>query len=184
MAAKPVRLAQRRKAAGYSQEKLAEQLSVERSTIVRWESGETQPQPWVRPKLARALELSVGQLAELLIEPAATERFAVLSSMLALYPGLVGVARVILPKLADGGTLPASTSDPEGEPRKITVLRKASDCPDDESCPAQLAIDKHPERRYVILNQEFDQQILDASAHLIGPGEVLGWAEPDLLDGN
>jgi len=35
MAAKRVRLAQRRKAAGYSQEKLAERLGVERSTVVR-----------------------------------------------------------------------------------------------------------------------------------------------------
>lgn len=66
MAAKRIRLAQRRKAAGYSQEKLAERLRVERSTVVRWESTETEPQPWVRPKLAAALKITAGELQELL----------------------------------------------------------------------------------------------------------------------
>jgi transcriptional regulator with XRE-family HTH domain len=66
MAAKRVRLAQRRKAAGFSQEKLAEHLSVERSTIVRWERAETEPQPWMRPKLARALNITDDALHELL----------------------------------------------------------------------------------------------------------------------
>jgi tetratricopeptide (TPR) repeat protein len=45
---------------------LAYLLKVERSTIQRWEAGETRPQPWVRPKLARALGLSREQLTELL----------------------------------------------------------------------------------------------------------------------
>lgn len=45
MAAKRIRLARCRKAAGFSQEKLAERLGVERSTVVRWEMGETEPQP-------------------------------------------------------------------------------------------------------------------------------------------
>ena len=40
-AAKRRRLAQRRKALGLTQEGLAEQLGVERSTVVRWERGET-----------------------------------------------------------------------------------------------------------------------------------------------
>lgn len=66
MAAKRVRLAQRRKAAGFSQEKLAEHLSVERSTIVRWERAETEPQPWMRPKLARVLKVTDDALHELL----------------------------------------------------------------------------------------------------------------------
>jgi transcriptional regulator with XRE-family HTH domain/tetratricopeptide (TPR) repeat protein len=66
MAAKRQRLAQRRKAVGLSQEALAGVLGIERSTIVRWEAGETEPLPWIRPKLAGALRVSVDQLGELL----------------------------------------------------------------------------------------------------------------------
>lgn len=53
MAFKRRHFAQRRKAVGYSQEQLAERLGVERSTVVRWERGETEPQPWLRPRIAR-----------------------------------------------------------------------------------------------------------------------------------
>jgi transcriptional regulator with XRE-family HTH domain len=60
------RLAERRKAMGFSQERLAEKLAVDRSTVVRWEADDTDPQPWVRPKLAAVLELSLDQLGELL----------------------------------------------------------------------------------------------------------------------
>jgi tetratricopeptide (TPR) repeat protein/transcriptional regulator with XRE-family HTH domain len=70
MAAKRPRLAQRRKAVGFSQEALAGVLGVERSTVVRWECGETEPLPWLRPKLARALGVSVDQLEELLVPTA------------------------------------------------------------------------------------------------------------------
>jgi len=59
-------LARQRKAAGYSQEELAERLGVERSTVVRWEAGDTEPQPGLRPKIARALRVSLAQLDELL----------------------------------------------------------------------------------------------------------------------
>lgn len=60
------RLAQRRKTLGLTQEDLAELLGVERSTVVRWECGETEPGPWVRPKLAKALKVSADRLGELL----------------------------------------------------------------------------------------------------------------------
>jgi tetratricopeptide (TPR) repeat protein/transcriptional regulator with XRE-family HTH domain len=66
MAAKRPRLVQRRRVAGFSQDALASALSIERSTVVRWESGETAPQPWVRPKLAEALQVSLDELNELL----------------------------------------------------------------------------------------------------------------------
>jgi len=59
-------LAQRRKALGLTQEALADLLGVERSTVVRWERGDTGPQPWMRPKLARALRVSAERLGELL----------------------------------------------------------------------------------------------------------------------
>ena len=62
MAAKRRALAERRKAVGHTQEQLAELLGVERSTVVRWEAGETQPQPWCRPRLAEALAVSVDAL--------------------------------------------------------------------------------------------------------------------------
>lgn len=64
------RLVSTRKAAGFSQERLAEAVGVERSTVMRWERGETCPQPWARPKLARALGISDQALSELLVESA------------------------------------------------------------------------------------------------------------------
>ena len=72
IARKRTRFVARRKALGYSQEQLAEYVRVERSTIARWESGETAPQPWFRPKVARALQLSLEQLDELLAEGSLT----------------------------------------------------------------------------------------------------------------
>jgi transcriptional regulator with XRE-family HTH domain len=64
------RLAARRKAVGLSQEQLAEALGVDRSTVVRWERGDTAPQPWHRPRLAAALRISVDDLAALMAGPA------------------------------------------------------------------------------------------------------------------
>lgn len=68
MASRRQRFAARRKAVGYSQEQLAERVGVERSTVVRWEAGESEPQPWLRPKIARTLQVSLEQLDELLAE--------------------------------------------------------------------------------------------------------------------
>ena len=66
MAIKRRALAERRKAVGHSQETLAYLLGVERSTVVRWEAGATEPLPWLRPKLARALAVSIDELHQLL----------------------------------------------------------------------------------------------------------------------
>ncbi|MGH3342893.1 MAG: helix-turn-helix transcriptional regulator [Carbonactinosporaceae bacterium] len=66
MATRRLRLAQRRRAAGFSQERFAEILGVDRSTVTRWESGDTAPQPWLRPQIARSLQVSADQLDELL----------------------------------------------------------------------------------------------------------------------
>lgn len=59
-------LAARRKAAGFSQESLAHAIGVDRSTVARWESGGTAPQPELRAKLARRLGLDLADLRELL----------------------------------------------------------------------------------------------------------------------
>jgi tetratricopeptide (TPR) repeat protein/transcriptional regulator with XRE-family HTH domain len=60
------RLVQRRKALGLTQEALAELVAVGRSTVVRWERGESEPLPSVRHKLARALKVSTDLLESLL----------------------------------------------------------------------------------------------------------------------
>ncbi|MBO0610704.1 helix-turn-helix domain-containing protein [Myceligenerans salitolerans] len=52
------RLSDARKSAGYSQEALAEQLGIDRTTVQRWESGESRPQPLQRANLATALGLT------------------------------------------------------------------------------------------------------------------------------
>lgn len=67
------RLVTARQTAGHSQESLASSLGVERSTIQRWEGGETTPRPWYRPKLAAALGLGSDQLHALLHEQASPE---------------------------------------------------------------------------------------------------------------
>src|SRR6267378_7744406 len=64
--AKRQRLVRRRKALGLTQEALAELVTVGRSTVVRWERGESEPLPSIRPKLARALKVSVELLESLL----------------------------------------------------------------------------------------------------------------------
>ncbi|WP_217241386.1 helix-turn-helix transcriptional regulator [Streptomyces sp. AC555_RSS877] len=73
MAAKRMGLVRRRKAAGHTQENLAEFLGVERSTVGRWESAETEPQAWLRPKLARALKVSNEELQALLDDITVTD---------------------------------------------------------------------------------------------------------------
>ncbi|MEU0481348.1 helix-turn-helix domain-containing protein [Streptosporangium sp. NPDC006013] len=59
-------LADRRRSLGYSQESLAEELDVDRSTVARWERGECDPQPVSRPMLATLLQVSWEELEALL----------------------------------------------------------------------------------------------------------------------
>lgn len=66
MAGRRERLARARKAAGLTQEDLAHLVGVDRSTVGRWEAGETEPQPWVRRKLARHLGVTAEQIDEIL----------------------------------------------------------------------------------------------------------------------
>jgi DNA-binding transcriptional regulator YiaG len=72
LAPKPTRrteLVAARKAAGFTQEALAARLGVERSTVYRWESGETNPLPMLRPGLANLLRVTDERLSALLGEP-------------------------------------------------------------------------------------------------------------------
>lgn len=66
MAKRRTGLVSARKAAGYTQEGLAEALSVERSTVIRWEAGQHAPVPYLWPKLAKLLGMTRERLAELL----------------------------------------------------------------------------------------------------------------------
>ena len=59
-------LAAYRLAAGFTQESLAEHLSIDRSTIGRWERGTQAPQPWQRPDLATSLRISLTELDDIL----------------------------------------------------------------------------------------------------------------------
>ncbi|MFJ8815271.1 helix-turn-helix domain-containing protein [Amycolatopsis thermoflava] len=68
MAAKRTGLARARRAAGHTQERLAQLLGIDTSTVARWESGQSEPSPHRRPKLARLLMVSREQLEELLRE--------------------------------------------------------------------------------------------------------------------
>ncbi|MGP8302157.1 helix-turn-helix transcriptional regulator [Streptomyces inhibens] len=70
MTSKRRRLAERRKACGFNQEEFAEAVGVDRSTVQRWENGKTDPQPWQRPKIAKALEITTNALDALLIPDA------------------------------------------------------------------------------------------------------------------
>lgn len=59
-------LAARRKAMGYSQERLAELLGVTPGTVGRWEQTKSTPEAWLQPRLAKVLGLSVQELIDLL----------------------------------------------------------------------------------------------------------------------
>ena len=73
-------LAARRKELGYSQEAFAEMLRVDRSTVARWERGDCEPQPYLRPKIISTLRLAPEALAALLAPKASTAAHSVASN--------------------------------------------------------------------------------------------------------
>jgi len=56
-----------RNAAGYTQESLAEALHVDRTAVIRWESGVNKPLPYLWPQLAKLLVVSRAQLTDMLM---------------------------------------------------------------------------------------------------------------------
>jgi transcriptional regulator with XRE-family HTH domain len=58
--------AARRELMGYTQESLATAVGVEFSTVGRWERGDLTPQPYRRPRIAKALGLTLEELGTLL----------------------------------------------------------------------------------------------------------------------
>jgi transcriptional regulator with XRE-family HTH domain len=70
------RLTERRKAMGLSQERLAEAVGVDTSTVARWERGETEPQAVHRPRMAEALKVPVETVGELLTATGSSTRHA------------------------------------------------------------------------------------------------------------
>ena len=66
MTARRDRLARRRKSLGFSQERLAVTLGVDRTTVGRWERGETDPHPYIRARLSGALQVTSAELDTLI----------------------------------------------------------------------------------------------------------------------
>jgi DNA-binding XRE family transcriptional regulator len=124
MAGKRPRLVQRRRVMGFSQEALASTLQVERSTVVRWESGDTQPRPWLRPRLAKALRVSLDELNELLAGP--DPEITVPDQADQLVPGDPAAAPLLTPGLALEASpvcqLPTAVADFTGRDRQLTQL--------------------------------------------------------------
>ncbi|MGW5130918.1 helix-turn-helix transcriptional regulator [Streptomyces sp. NPDC004135] len=59
-------IAARRKARGFTQERFAEAVGVDRRTVGRWERGTSKPQPPQRPKVAEVLQMDLEELDALL----------------------------------------------------------------------------------------------------------------------
>lgn len=68
MSARRSKLAQRRKAQGFSQERFAELLGVHETTVRRWELGEWSPAVWRRQRVAQLLDVRLEELDGLLAD--------------------------------------------------------------------------------------------------------------------
>ena len=124
---------QRRKALGFTQESLAAHLNVERSTVVRWEAGKSEPLAWLWPKLAAALKVTPQQLTDLLLAEGARraapegtvdhdgqvdddvnrrEMMKVLGLGAAALGGMMGIRDVVLDAARSSAMLRASVETP------------------------------------------------------------------------
>jgi transcriptional regulator with XRE-family HTH domain len=114
-------------ALGFTQEDLAARLGVDPTTVRRWENGtaENGPKPWLRPKLARHLQVSPEQLEELLAATEATDELldadrtdSAADAAETHTHDLEQLRRSLHNVLAHGGITPASLDDWE-----LTVVR-------------------------------------------------------------
>ncbi len=136
MTIRRIRLAHRRDAAGFSQKALADLLGVDRTTVQRWENGESEPRQLHRPKLARALGLTRAELEQMIHvghepEPIAStlevEHYESLAVLEAAHEGGSEVQRRdFLQGLAATGLTVASQL-PIEQPSPLAGLRSAVD---------------------------------------------------------
>ncbi len=101
--------AQARKAAGYTQEGLAERLGVDRTTVARWEAGKNEPHPWQRPKIAKVFGLSLCEFTQLLGDVGTTGHPVEVSASPVEAPTLPDDARTLLNELAVMASVPGVT---------------------------------------------------------------------------
>lgn len=96
--------ARRRETMGFSQEALAERLGIDVRTVRRWDTGDfvKGPQPWIRTKLARCLQVTLEGLDELLTATVKHEALVVEGEVVSPEATTVPPGAVMLPVLVDG----------------------------------------------------------------------------------
>jgi len=83
-------LAERRRSLGYSQERLAGEVGVDRTTVGRWERGETGPQPIIRERLRSVLKVTAEELDTLIPVSPEEECLSLTAAAAAPGPDLMG----------------------------------------------------------------------------------------------
>ncbi|MEU7584454.1 helix-turn-helix transcriptional regulator [Streptomyces sp. NPDC041068] len=145
-------LVRRWKALGYSQERLAQALGVDTTTVGRWGRGQVEPQAYIRPRLAERLQVTLAELDELLKPeapepvnlPAAHEAQGVLARYTASDDDLgTGdldemIRREFLRLLTVTGTLTALPVTSEAVPADHPLAT-----PTDNDAAAQTAVNAH-----------------------------------------